>query len=102
MSTADKIRQMSKKAAENKAAEEQARAQKRIDEDMAVIEKILEIEKLPITLSKKVKTFAIANSPPVKSIQNLLEKFNITPLVADDNNKHIQNILMKSFTPNIF
>jgi hypothetical protein len=66
------------------------------------IEKILEIEKLPITPGKKVKTFAISSTSPVKSIKNLLKKFNITSLVEEENDKHIQNILMKSFTPNIF
>ncbi|HKR73740.1 MAG TPA: response regulator [Candidatus Nitrosocosmicus sp.] len=66
------------------------------------IEKILEIEKLPIIPGKKVKTFAISSTSPVKSIKNLLKKFNITSLVEEENDKHIQNILMKSFTPNIF
>lgn len=66
------------------------------------IEKILEIEKLPATYGKKLKTFAISAAPPVKSIQNLLKKFNITTLVEDENNKHIENILMKSFAPNVF
>jgi hypothetical protein len=66
------------------------------------IEKILEIEKLPKTLTKKVKPFAIATSAPVRSIQNLLEKFNITPLIVDEDNNQIQNMLIKSFSPNIF
>ena len=66
------------------------------------IEKILEIEKLPKTLTKKVKPFAIATSAPVKSIQNLLEKFNITPLIVDEDDNQIQNMLIKSFSPNIF
>lgn len=66
------------------------------------IEKILDIEKLPAFPGKKVKTLAISSTTPVKSIQCLLKKFNITPLIDDENSQHIQNSLMKSFTRTIF
>lgn len=66
------------------------------------IEKIFEIEKLPAIPGKKVKTLPISSTSPVKSIQCLLKKFNITPLIDDENSQHIQNSLMKSFTRAIF
>lgn len=64
------------------------------------IEKILEIEKLSTMSSKKVKTFAISFAPPVKSILNLLKKFNIVSVVETEN-KDIQSVLIKSVNPNV-
>lgn len=64
------------------------------------IEKILEIEKLSTMSSKKVKTFAISLSPPVKSILNLLQKFNIVSVV-ETGNKDIQSVLLNSINPNV-
>ncbi|MDN5847299.1 MAG: hypothetical protein L0H53_13615, partial [Candidatus Nitrosocosmicus sp.] len=65
------------------------------------IEKILEIEKLSTMSSKKVKTFAISFTPPVKSILNLLKKFNIVSVVEKEN-KDIQSVLIKSINSNVF
>jgi len=64
------------------------------------IEKILEIEKLSTMSSKKVKTFAISFAHPVKSILNLLMKFNIVSVVETEN-KDIQSILIKSLNPSV-
>ncbi len=64
------------------------------------IEKILEIEKLSTMSSKKVKTFAISFATPMKSILNLLKKFNIVSVV-ETGNKDIHRVLINSINPNI-
>ena len=64
------------------------------------IEKILEIEKLSTMSSKKVKTFAISFATPMKSILNLLKKFNIVSVVETEN-KDIHSVLINSMNSSV-